>query len=87
MESKHMLVMSLYQAAKPSSSTQYVKPYLSSSVASAGVYDGVQHNPSKDKNSYSYSGIGYNSYGYDERIDEKAANYISSVRERFRIHD
>ncbi|KAG6747217.1 hypothetical protein POTOM_049602 [Populus tomentosa] len=71
------LVMSLHQASNPSSSTVHydssVNPSSSSSVASVRR----QNDGNLDHPRYIYNG--------DESIDARAASYISSVRQRFRL--
>lgn len=82
MEASHKtgkLVMSSYQAPKASSAVH--------------IYDKsfVGH-PQVEKVSYIRSGVGNNSYSpgdflhaSDESIDARAASYISSVQQRFRL--
>ncbi|CAK7336736.1 unnamed protein product [Dovyalis caffra] len=79
------LVMSLYQAPTPSSSTVHyvsaVNSSQSSSVASVTRYnDGNLGHPRNSNN-------GQDEFPstIDETIDAKAASYISSVRKRFRL--
>ncbi|XVE56559.1 hypothetical protein DITRI_Ditri04bG0020900 [Diplodiscus trichospermus] len=91
------VVMSLYQAPKPSSSVQYstkVKPISSSggSMTSASFYiDAYMDDSEKQKQPYVGSDTGNSSYhrveqfDYDEGIDARAASYISGVRQRFSL--
>ncbi|XWS37106.1 hypothetical protein CRYUN_Cryun19dG0014700 [Craigia yunnanensis] len=78
------VVMSLYQAPKPSSSVQYsntVKPNPSGSMASTAFLD----RSTRQKHSYIASDTGNDSYGRDEAIDARAANYITGVQQRFSL--
>ncbi|KAI5562957.1 hypothetical protein POPTR_015G098500v4 [Populus trichocarpa] len=78
------LVMSLHQASNPSSSTVHydssVNPSRSSSVASVRrKNDGNLDHPHNIYNGQDKFLTG------DESIDARAASYISSVRQRFRL--
>ncbi|KAJ6672225.1 hypothetical protein OIU85_013562 [Salix viminalis] len=77
------LVMSLYQASDPSSSStvhhvRLVNPDQSSSVSSVSIFSEAKANNNKNNN-------GRDGFLADQSIDVKAASYISTVRQRFGV--
>ncbi|XVF49592.1 hypothetical protein PTKIN_Ptkin04bG0025400 [Pterospermum kingtungense] len=88
---KIKVVMSLYKAQKPSSSSssnKVIKPSPSAgSMASASFYSDAFKDYSKKQadtgTDCSYGRL--EKYNYDESIDVRAASYISVVRARFSL--
>ncbi|CAK9183188.1 unnamed protein product [Ilex paraguariensis] len=77
-----LVLIPLYQTGKPSSAEcrETIIPNSSSSKS----YAYVNHSPEKKPPAFGHDSGGGDLFG-DESVDLRAANYISVVRERFRL--